>query len=118
MSRSPGPPPRPRLYADVAASRYTDQGDWRSETRPSQTTNQRQDHVTHPRRAHSNSYDYGHDNTMFSEPWYAHSTYRGCFNCGEMNHKQQNCYFETKIRCHTCKKFGHKAKYCDYEIKY
>ena len=104
-------PPPPHRYADVAAKRFPRSAEGpRSQTRPLQTTNQRSEHLTHPRRAPSDSID----NVAFSEPWYTHSAYRGCFNCGEMNHKQHNCYFESKIQCHTCKNFGHKAKYCVY----
>ena len=34
-----------------------------------------------------------------------------CFRCGDMKHKQQNCFFKEK-ECFTCKKKGHISKVC------
>ena len=38
--------------------------------------------------------------------------YTGCYNCGELNHKQRNCKYEFKLKCNSCFQFGHKAKFC------
>ena len=35
-----------------------------------------------------------------------------CLNCGERNHKQENCFYNHRIRCGTCKELGHKSKLC------
>ena len=37
---------------------------------------------------------------------------KGCFNCGEYNHRQANCRYDHRIRCNYCFKFGHKNKMC------
>ena len=37
---------------------------------------------------------------------------RGCFNCGEYNHRQMNCRYDHRIRCNYCYKFGHKSRMC------
>lgn len=38
---------------------------------------------------------------------------RGCYNCGEFNHRQAQCRFDHKLRCQSCKQFGHKSRLCD-----
>ena len=37
---------------------------------------------------------------------------KGCFNCGEYNHRQTNCRYDHRIRCNYCFKFGHKSRMC------
>ena len=37
---------------------------------------------------------------------------KGCFNCGEYNHRQTNCRYDHRIRCNHCFKFGHKSRMC------
>ena len=37
---------------------------------------------------------------------------RGCYNCGETNHKVQQCRYDSKIRCMKCDRLGHKSKFC------
>ena len=37
---------------------------------------------------------------------------RPCFNCGENNHSQNHCRFNTRLECYQCHSFGHKAKLC------
>ena len=39
-------------------------------------------------------------------------TSKGCFNCGEYNHRQTNCRYDHRIRCNYCFKFGHKNRMC------
>ena len=39
-------------------------------------------------------------------------TSKGCFNCGEYNHRQTNCRYDHRIRCKYCYKFGHKSRMC------
>ena len=41
------------------------------------------------------------------------SQYRGCYNCGLMNHNKSTCYHKERLRCNNCDRFGHKANYCD-----
>ena len=38
----------------------------------------------------------------------------GCENCGEPNHRAQNCRHGMQIQCRRCFVFGHKAKSCIY----
>ena len=37
---------------------------------------------------------------------------RGCYNCGEFNHRQSNCRYDHKIRCDYCHQYGHKSRLC------
>ena len=37
---------------------------------------------------------------------------KGCFNCGEYNHRQTNCRYDHRIRCNYCFKYGHKSRMC------
>lgn len=37
---------------------------------------------------------------------------RGCYNCGEHNHRQANCRFDHRLKCGICNRLGHKQKYC------
>ena len=41
------------------------------------------------------------------------SQYRGCYNCGLMNHNKSMFYHKERLRCNNCDRFGHKANYCD-----
>ena len=36
----------------------------------------------------------------------------GCYNCGELNHRQSSCIFDHKIRCGNCQYLGHKSRLC------
>lgn len=38
---------------------------------------------------------------------------RGCYNCGEFNHRQANCRYDHRIRCSNCHRFGHKDSKCN-----
>ena len=38
---------------------------------------------------------------------------RGCFNCGEYNHRQLNCRYDHQIRCNNCFNYGHKSRMCN-----
>ena len=38
----------------------------------------------------------------------------GCENCGEPNHRAQNCRHGMKLQCHRCLMYGHKANACIY----
>ena len=50
----------------------------------------------------------------------AHSDYtmqwnrKGCYNCGEHNHRQSNCRYDHRIRCNNCFTYGHKSRMCDF----
>ena len=37
---------------------------------------------------------------------------RGCYNCGETNHKVQQRRYDSKIRCMKCDRLGHKSIFC------
>ena len=37
---------------------------------------------------------------------------RGCYNCGEYNHHQNNCRFDHRVKCLYCHKLGHKHRLC------
>lgn len=37
---------------------------------------------------------------------------RGCFNCGEHNHRQTNCRFDHRLRCTLFHQLGHKQRMC------
>ena len=37
---------------------------------------------------------------------------RGCYNCGEFNHRQSNCRYDHKLKCNNCFEYGHKSKLC------
>lgn len=37
---------------------------------------------------------------------------KGCFNCGEFNHRQSNCRYDHKVRCGSCGTYGHKERLC------
>ena len=39
---------------------------------------------------------------------------RGCFNCGEYNHRRSNCRYDHQIRCNNCYEYGHKSRLCNY----
>ena len=41
-----------------------------------------------------------------------YSNKRGCYNCGEYNHRQNTCRFDHRIRCGYCGTLGHKSKMC------
>ena len=41
---------------------------------------------------------------------------RGCYNCGEYNHRQSNCRYDHKIRCNVCQEYGHKSRFCNYNF--
>lgn len=50
--------------------------------------------------------------TMNNRPTMTMNSYTGCYNCGELNHKQKRCRYETKLKCNSCFQYGHKAKFC------
>ena len=37
---------------------------------------------------------------------------RGCYNCGEYNHRQNICRFDHRLKCGNCYGLGHKQKMC------
>ena len=69
-----------------------------------------------------NEHNYGrvnrsqtNSNVQFSQNHH-HTVYRnqrGCFNCGEFNHRQSNCRYDHKIKCNICHEYGHKSRFCD-----
>ena len=36
----------------------------------------------------------------------------GCYNCGEINHRQNLCWFDYRVKCGICGILGHKSKLC------
>ena len=42
---------------------------------------------------------------------------RGCFNCGEFNHRQNNCRYDHKVKCNVCQEYGHKSRFCSYNYR-
>ena len=38
---------------------------------------------------------------------------KGCFNCGEHNHRRSNCRYDHQIRCNNCFEYGHKSRMCN-----
>ena len=38
---------------------------------------------------------------------------RGCYNCGEFNHRQSMCRFDHRVKCSVCHAFGHKSRLCN-----
>lgn len=38
--------------------------------------------------------------------------YRGCYYCGEPNHKARNCKYAGPLQCRVCGQWGHKEKWC------
>ena len=39
---------------------------------------------------------------------------RGCYNCGELNHRVNTCRFDHRLKCGNCSNLGHKSKSCYY----
>ena len=39
---------------------------------------------------------------------------RGCYNCGELNHRANTCRFDHRLRCGDCNGLGHKRKLCHF----
>ena len=39
---------------------------------------------------------------------------RGCYNCGELNHRANTCRFDHRLRCGSCNNLGHKSRLCQY----
>ena len=39
---------------------------------------------------------------------------RGCYNCGELNHREKTCRFDHRLRCGSCEGLGHKSRLCYY----
>ena len=39
---------------------------------------------------------------------------RGCYNCGELNHRVNTCRFDHRLRCGSCEGLGHKRRICQY----
>ena len=56
------------------------------------------------------SYQHGHSSNHCINSW---SSPRGCFNCGEHNHRQSNCRYDHRIRCNLCFRSGHKSRMCN-----
>ena len=42
---------------------------------------------------------------------------RGCFNCGELNHRESTCRFDHRLKCGDCGELGHKSKLCRHFIR-
>lgn len=38
---------------------------------------------------------------------------RGCYNCGEYNHRQSNCRYDHQLKCNFCHEYGHKSRLCN-----
>ena len=53
------------------------------------------------------SYDMAHNTYATERNW------RGCYNCGEHNHRQSNCRYDHRIRCNNCFSYGHKSRMCE-----
>lgn len=41
---------------------------------------------------------------------------RGCYNCGEVNHRQATCRYDHRLRCGNCRLLGHKGRLCQRPI--
>ena len=39
---------------------------------------------------------------------------KGCFNCGELNHRANTCRFDHRLRCGNCDRLGHKRRLCHF----
>ena len=39
---------------------------------------------------------------------------KGCYHCGELNHRINTCRFDLRLRCGSCNELGHKRKLCQY----
>ena len=39
---------------------------------------------------------------------------RGCYNCGEMNHRQAQCRYDHRLKCGNCHLYGHKQRVCSF----
>lgn len=62
----------------------------------------------HQRRAPHTSHHY-------TPSAYTHTNYRrGCYNCGEHNHRQATCRFDYRLRCGLCHRLGHKQRLCHH----
>ena len=38
---------------------------------------------------------------------------RGCYNCGEYNHRQSNCRYDHQLKCNYCYEYGHMSRLCN-----
>ena len=54
----------------------------------------------------------------FSMDARGNTTYGGCFNCGERNHKRAHCMYTQKLQCRACGQLGHKAKHCSMRTEF
>ena len=74
------------------------------------TTSNRSEYQDYPRND-SFSYEsrrYANNSSMLDR------NQRGCFNCGEYNHRQSNCRYDHQIRCNNCFNYGHKSRRCNF----
>jgi len=47
-------------------------------------------------------------------PMASQHTKQRCYQCGELNHSSERCWYNTRLRCDSCHTYGHKAKNCDH----
>lgn len=63
------------------------------------------------------SHVYVHQNTLNNTGSQTRYT-KGCYNCGEHNHRQVNCRFDYQLKCFSCNYLGHKQKNCRVSNNY
>ena len=96
-------PPARRQYADVVAQRSAPNN---SERHWSQVRRWSMPSTGEP-------YIWNASNSAYQQPpMNSHSSYSGCFNCGEQNHKRANCRYYGKLICKACGCYGHKSNNC------
>lgn len=132
----PQPPPHITHYTQPYTSQQTHytqprapQNTHYKQSRAPNSTHYTQPHAPHtpthyalPRAPHNHNTHYGQPraphNTHYAQPRVLYNSptrgsYRhGCYNCGEHNHRQDNCRFDHRLRCELCNRLGHKQRLC------
>lgn len=88
--------------------------------RQNQSSHTRGYHHTRDSRAGSPSYhrdttrshhrQHHHD----SRNSYRSPAYRGCYNCGGLNHNRDNCRYSEPVECYNCGSYGHLSYFCKF----
>ena len=53
-------------------------------------------------------HDYGRQHVICQTDYHHQDSrvdYRGCYNCGLMNHNKSTCYHRERLRCNNCDRF-------------